>query len=149
MIYADWCYYTGVYLGQEIKEPDFPRLALRASRFLDYYTEGMAQNAAETDALKMACCALAEQYQVIGQSRALTAKDVADSLADGREKKSESVGSYTVSYSGVGERVSASAAITAQENQALPAIAQRYLAGTGLLYRGRCAHVYPACCDGL
>ena len=149
MIYADWCYYTGVYLGQEIKEPDFPRFALRASRFLDYYTKGRAQNAGDLDALRLACCALAEQYQVIVQARALSAKDVTDSLAAGREVKSESVGSYTVAYGGGGERASAAAALAAQETRALSAIAQTYLAGTGLLYRGRCAHVYPACCDGL
>ena len=141
MIYADWCYYTGVYLGQEIKEPDFPRLALRASRYLDYYTQGRAQNAGDLDALKLACCALAEQYGRIAQARELSAKGVTDSLAAGREVKSESVGGYTVAFSGGGEQAANAASLAARETQALPGIARAYLAGTGLLYRGRCGSV--------
>ena len=38
MIYADYCYYASVYMGTTITEVAFPRLAMRASRFLDYYT---------------------------------------------------------------------------------------------------------------
>ena len=42
MAYADYEYYTTAYLGTAIKEDDFPRLSLRASSFLDYYTQGRA-----------------------------------------------------------------------------------------------------------
>ena len=38
MPYADYNYYTGTFLGDAIAEANFPRLALRASDFLDYYT---------------------------------------------------------------------------------------------------------------
>ena len=60
MAYADYEYYTTTYLGTAIKEDDFPRLSLRASSFLDYYTQGQAAQNPDLDALKMACCAVAE-----------------------------------------------------------------------------------------
>lgn len=40
MAYADYEYYTAAYLGKTIQKADFPRLSLRASYFLDYYTQG-------------------------------------------------------------------------------------------------------------
>lgn len=40
MAYADYAYYTTAYLGTTIGEADFPRLSLRASSYLDYYTQG-------------------------------------------------------------------------------------------------------------
>ena len=42
MAYADYTYYTDTFLGTAVKESDFPRLALRASSYLDYYTMGKA-----------------------------------------------------------------------------------------------------------
>lgn len=42
MAYADYRYYITTYLGTAIQEADFPRLSLRASSFLDYYTQGRA-----------------------------------------------------------------------------------------------------------
>ena len=57
MAYADYAYYTTAYLGTTIGEADFPRLSLRASSYLDYYTQGRAGENPDLDALKMACCA--------------------------------------------------------------------------------------------
>ena len=54
MAYADYTYYTDTFLGTAVKESDFPRLALRASSYLDYYTMGKAAKNAGLDALKMA-----------------------------------------------------------------------------------------------
>ena len=54
MAYADYRYYITTYLGTAIQEADFPRLSLRASSFLDYYTQGRAARNAGLDALKMA-----------------------------------------------------------------------------------------------
>lgn len=42
MTYADYDYYSGTYLGT-VSEEDFPRLAVRASSFLDYYTQNRAK----------------------------------------------------------------------------------------------------------
>ena len=55
MIYADFSFYKDTYLGRSINEEDFSRLALRASSFLDYYTQGRASKNPELYALKMAC----------------------------------------------------------------------------------------------
>ena len=71
MAYADYRYYITTYLGTAIQEADFPRLSLRASSFLDYYTQGRAARNDGLDALKMACCAIAEQYQAIDAAQAL------------------------------------------------------------------------------
>ena len=42
MAYADFEYYANTYLGTAIEYNDFSRLSLRASAFLDYYTQGRA-----------------------------------------------------------------------------------------------------------
>lgn len=140
MAYADYTYYTGDYCGNAIQEADFPRLALRASDYLDYYTQGKAARHAELPALKKACCALAEEYQTLDHIKALAQKNLAYAMqSDGAEMASESVGSWSRSYRSGGESA-ASAVSTAKEYEAeLANIAKRYLAGTGLLYRGgRC-----------
>ena len=46
MTYADFEYYSGTYMGA-VSENDFPRLVVRASSFLDYYTRNRAQNHAD------------------------------------------------------------------------------------------------------
>ena len=112
MFYADYSFYKDAFLGVDISEKDFPRLALRASQFLDYYTRGKAAQNPDLDALKMACCAVAEAYAKVGGKAGI---------------KSETVGSYSVSYS---DGVDA--------NIALAAAARQHLANTGLLYRGGC-----------
>lgn len=112
MVYADYNFYTGSFLGSDISEADFPRLALRASQFLDYYTRGKAEKNPDLVDLKMACCAVAEAYSKAGNKSGI---------------KSESVGSYSVSY-----------ADEKETSAALVSVARQYLANTGLLYRGRC-----------
>ena len=139
MAYADYGYYTTTYLGTAIQEADFPRLCMRASTYLDYYTQGRAARNSELDALKMACCALAEQYQSIEAAQALAQKSLSVSMESGGELQSQSVGSWSKTYRSGGD--SAQQALTsAQAAQAsLAAIARQYLGGTGLLYRGgRC-----------
>ena len=151
MAYADYEYYKDTYLGTAIKEADFPRLALRASSFLDYYTQGRAAQNVDLDALKMACCAVAEQYQYVDTAQSLAQKSLTASLETDGELQSQTVGSWSKPYRSGGETAqqAATAAQTAQAS--LSAAAMQYLAGTGLLYRGRgcgCGYV-PPCCDGL
>lgn len=129
MAYADFEFYTGRYLGSSIGEADFPRLALRASQFLDYYTMGKSKKKPELEELKMACCAIAERVSVVEAANAAAVKSVS-----GDGLKSESVGSYSVSYETASEKINA--AQGAREGYA--AIAREYLAHTGLLYRGGC-----------
>lgn len=129
MIYADYPYYVNSFYGTAIDEDDFPRLALRASQFLDYYTQGRAKENADLDAVKMACCAIAERVFVVEAANSAAVKSVS-----GDGLKSESVGSYSVSYETASEKINA--AQGAREGYA--AIAREYLAHTGLLYRGGC-----------
>jgi len=148
MIYADFEYYTGTYLGNAVLEEDFPRLALRASQFLDYYTQGRAEKNADLPAVQMACCALVEQYQAIDQAQRLSGKALRGAIeTSGQEAKSQTVGPLSVTYSSGGESASAAAAAAKNAREALADIARQYLAGTGLLYRGgggcrcRCSHI--------
>ena len=142
MAYADYEYYTTTYLGTAIQEDAFPRLALRASSFLDYYTQGRAAKNAELDALKLCCCALAEQYQVIETAQALAQKALTASLesGDSGELQSQTVGSWSKSYRSGGESAQQAAEAAQAAEAMLASIVQRYLAGTGLLYRGRCCY---------
>lgn len=151
MAYADYTYYTNTYLGTAIQETDFPRLSLRASSFLDYYTQGRAAQNADLDALKMACCAIAEQYQAINAAQALAQKALSASLDSGSELQSQSVGSWSKTYRSGGDSAQQALSSAQAAQASLAAIAQQYLGATGLLYRGKgcgCGYV-PSCCDGL
>lgn len=135
MIYADYSFYTESFLGTVISAEEFPRIALRASQFLDYYTQGRAANYADLEAVKMACCAIAERVLVVESANVSAVESVS-----GNGLKSESVGSYSVSYETAADKVSA--AQSAKESYA--AVAREYLAHTGLLYRGgRCCGCTP------
>ena len=136
MAYADYAYYAGTYLGS-VSEEDFPRLAVRASSFLDYYTQNRAKDNADMDAIKMCCCALVDQYQLIEAAQQLAAARLTAAAA-GDDVKSETVGSYSRTLSTGGE--AAAAALTSADGakKLLAATCTAYLAHTGLLYRGGC-----------
>lgn len=122
MIYVDYSYYVDAFYGSKIAEKDFYRYALRASQFLDYYTRGKAKDNAELEEIKLACCAVAECV-FTGDSAVNNVKGL----------KSESVGSYSVSYETGKEKIETAQATRAE----CAAVAREYLADTGLLYRGR------------
>lgn len=151
MAYADYEYYTTTYLGTAIKEGDFPRLSLRASSFLDYYTQGRAAQNSDLDALKMACCAVAEQYQSIDTAQALAQKSLSASLESGEsgELQSQTVGSWSKTYRSGGDSAQQALSSVQTAKASLASVAQQYLAGTGLLYRGRGCCFVPPCCDAL
>lgn len=149
MAYADYEYYTTTYLGSAIKEEDFPRLAMRASSFLDYYTQGRAAQNADMDALKMACCAIADQYQYIDTAQALAQKSLTASLESDGELQSQTVGSWSKTYRSGGDSAQQALSSVQTAKASLSSIAQQYLAGTGLLYRGRGCFNVPPCCDAL
>lgn len=144
-MYADYKYYTEVY-GGDASEDEFRRYAARASAYIDYYTFGRAQACPQLDGVKMACCALAELYCQIETAKKTAAAGIARSLSSDGEIKSETVGSYSVTYEGGAESASKAAKLAAESEQMLADTARRYLAGTGLLYRGRwsaCTHRTP------
>lgn len=119
-MYADYTYYNDTYYGSSLTEEEFARDATRASSFLDYFTRGKAATY-EGDELKMCCCALAEQYQIIESAQKQS--------MNGGELQSQSVGSWSKTYKSGTETAAAA-------REMLAGIARRYLAHTGLLYRG-------------
>ena len=144
-MYAVYSFYTDMFYGTAIAQADFPRLASRASDFLDYYTRGKAAKVPEGDtatntALAKACCAVAEAIQADENNKALAAKATTAALAaSGGEIKSETVGSHSVSYTTAADYAKGSSGRSAlDERIAYADIAMVYLANTGLLYRGGC-----------
>ena len=101
MIYADYTYYTGTYGGKAVSEEDFPRLAARASAYIDWLTFGRAAENADDERLKRCCCELCESLLLTDGS-------------GGMVKQSESVGSWSYSLAsgseGASETVMARAA---------------------------------------
>lgn len=137
MVYADYEYYTNTYMGTAIKEDEFPRLALRASSYLDYYTQGRAEAHSDLDAVKMCCCALSEQYQSIETAQALAQKSLAVAAESGMELQSETVSAWSRSYRSGGESAQNALKTAADGKSLLGEISRQYLSNTGLLYRGR------------
>lgn len=70
MAYADYEFYTTSYFGSVVPETDFPRLAERASDFVDTMTfdrlvDGLPTNERAQKRIKKAVCSLAElMYQI-------------------------------------------------------------------------------------
>lgn len=122
--YADYTYYSGTYLGTAIASADFARLALRASAVIDQLTFGRAapivSAATETatiDDIKMATCAVAEEYQAVES----------DGGADAIQ--SESIGSNSVTYAETSTK-------RLTKGQRFSEAAQLYLGDSGLLFKG-------------
>ena len=135
MVYADYTYYSGTYMGT-VSEEDFPRLAVRASSFLDYYTSNRAADNADLDAVKMCCCALVDKYAVIEAAQALAMKNLANAAANDAEVKSETVGGYSRTLATGGESALSALNTTDGVKKLLAETCMEYLAHTGLLYRG-------------
>lgn len=135
MVYADFAYYSGTYMGT-VSEENFLRIAVRASSFLDYYTLNKAKNNADLDAVKMCCCALVDKYAVIEAAQALAVKNLANAAANDAEVKSETVGSYSRTLATGGESALAALNATDGAKKLLAETCMEYLAHTGLLYRG-------------
>ena len=133
MTYADYTYYAGIYMGS-VSEEDFLRLAVRASSFLDYYTQNRAKDNAELDAVKMCCCALIDQYALLDAAQKAATKSLAN--AGDPETKSESVGSYSRTLTTGGEAAKSVLDAASTSKQMLANLCNEYLAHTGLLYRG-------------
>lgn len=137
MVYADYEYYFGTYMGA-VSEEDFPRLAVRASSFLDYYTQGRAADNADLDEVKMCCCALVDNYAVIDAAQTLATKKLAKAAVCGaNEAKSETVGAFSRTLATSGEAALSALNAADGAKKLLAATCNEYLAHTGLLYRGR------------
>ena len=120
MAYAKFEDYTGRFGGRAIRtEEDFDRLALRAGRVLDRLTAGKAARYRDTEGkLALACCAVAEKLAALEEQAA---------VAGSGALKAETVGDWRAEYRRVSLR---------ESGAELAALAEMYLFGTGLLYRG-------------
>lgn len=134
MIYADYTYYRTAYLGN-VPEDEFPRLAVRASSYMDYITQNRAKNYADLDAVKMCCCALVDKYRVIEAANEAAVRGIERS-ADAAETKSETVGGWSRTVATGGEAAAAALSVSDGGNKLLADTCREYLAHTGLLYRG-------------
>ena len=133
-MYASYEYYNSEYMGAPMSEEEYSRAAKKAGQYLDYYTMGRAKDSKGLEALSMACCALAEQYFEIDTLLNKARESAQNEIIT--KKKSETVGSYSVTYQSA-EEVSKAAYERAEElKKKLPEIVKLYLSGTGLLYRG-------------
>ncbi len=134
MMYADYAFYQSAFFGDQIEEHEFPKLSIRASAFLDYCTMNRAKNHTDMGALKMACCALAEQYQAIETAKKTAQKSLSAS-ADGTEGElsSQSVGGWSKSYRSGGDSAKAALSAAGEAQETLYNIALMYLGNTGLL----------------
>ena len=132
-MYATYEFYLNDYHGAIILS-DFERYAQKASSFLDYCTLGRAKVHSDMQELKMACCALADQYQTIELSNLAAQKSLQTAIsADGAEVSSESVGSWSKSFRSAGESAAAVTNSTKNARAELLTIAREYLAHTGLM----------------
>lgn len=96
MAYADYDFYTTSYFGSVVPETDFPRLAERASDFVDTMTfdrlvDGLPTNERSQKRIKKAVCSLAElMYQI-----ELAEKNATNAAASGASTTIGSGGSTT------------------------------------------------------
>lgn len=126
MAYADFVYYTDVYHGTSIGENEWPMLSERASDYVDYITQGRAEQNSALPQVKKTVCALAENFQIIEKAKSAA-------ISDNGELASQTVGSFSATYR--------SSAETAQQYQRqLYNVAAQRLSNTGLLSRGRGCH---------
>ena len=118
-MYASYQDYVERFGGRAIPdEMEFNRLALRAGPVLDRLTGGRAAKYQDREGkLALACCAVTEKLYEQEERR----RDRSGSLV------SEKVGDWQVTYRSGGR---------AELNAELAALAEMYLFGTGLLYRG-------------
>lgn len=96
MAYADYDFYTTSYFDSVVPETDFPRLAERASDFVDLMTfdrlvDGLPENERSQKRIKKAVCSLAElMYQI-----ELAEKNAANAAVSGTSTTIGSGGSTT------------------------------------------------------
>ncbi|WP_352400927.1 hypothetical protein [Anaerotignum sp.] len=115
MAYATYEFYRDSYGGDSISLAEFSRFARRASEYIDMVTFGRAvQYPDDNDALKRACCAVAEAYKINEEGGGIVA---------------ESVGKITRNYA-------ASVTNTPTQEERLGTAVSIHLLATGLLYLG-------------
>lgn len=134
MAYADYLYYSTVFMGAAVPPEEFPALAVKASAYIDYVTMRRAKTAQGDDleAVKMATCALAEVMRDASKLDAVA-------FNTDQQLSSESVGDWSKNY---GTRSVSATDIQLAERRKKETVLI-YLGGTKLLRArgyGRCSH---------
>lgn len=122
---ASYEFYQGTYHGEILTAQDFPTYITRADSYLDYITMGRIDNNLSEAVMlkvKMAECAIADQCFKIETNNIRSASSAG-------EIASESVGSHSRSYRSGYE-------LSKEAEAEIYGLARRYLAFTGLLFRG-------------
>ena len=118
-MYADFDYYVDKYGGTIFDdEESFNPCAVRASLYIDDLTMNKAEAYADSDRVKLACCAIAEQVKAIQTSETTTGA-----------MRSQSVGSFSVTYA-------TSQEVSSYAKAQITELARLYLGPLGLMYRG-------------
>lgn len=114
MAYADYDFYLNVYHGNVIAPEDFPRLSERASDYVYRVTKGLAEKVSGRDmeAVQKAVCAVAE---VLLDEEIMTAS----AFSGEATVSSESVGSWSRSYSSGGLSTAMTENIAARKRDAI------------------------------
>lgn len=134
MAYADYLFYTIEYYGDSIPEELFPKYAMLASTYLDTATMRRAKQHPDMPELKMACCALAEQFQAIDTAQKAAQKSLTSSVDSSvGELASQSVGGWSKSYRSGGDTAKSALSAAQAAQEALYNTVLMYLGGTGLL----------------
>lgn len=136
MTRVDFTYYCEEFHGNLIKdEGTFRIFAERASEIIDTVTFDRLQDEKlwnmHRNKIQKCACALTEQY--FRRSTAIF-NGIPDS--ENMPKTSESIGSYSVSYSNPLDYVQEISMSDADFQRSLKSTVLRYLGNTGLLYRG-------------
>lgn len=135
-MYTDYTYYTKEFGGTLIPEEMFDRSAKMAGRYIDMFTYGniTEDNVDTIDGLKDCTCDMAESvYKILYTSE-----------SQSKEKKSESIDGYSVSY--VTDQKDGESTRKALERN-LYAIASLYLGRSGLMFAGVKCHADKCRCD--
>lgn len=111
-MFVDYDYYKTDYGGEKATEENFKRFEMQARTVLNYYTFDRIEEA--TEEVKMALCELID-------------KMIDYSANDGREIKSETVGSFSRTFKDN----------PMSEMASYQKIIKLYLGHTGLMYRGK------------
>lgn len=133
MIYADFEFYKTQYQGVSIANDDFPRLALRASEYVDDATNYRAEAYYVTSPtrIQLATCAVAEVVQMLEKRQEALLGDAGGSVANNIGAiKNESVGGHSISYQ---TDSSSYDDIKVQSENEIRKVITRYLFQTGLL----------------
>lgn len=133
MAYADYDFYSNVFLGVEINPSEFDRLSERASEIIDTLTyskitEDMLKKESLANKIKKANCALAEQLLIMKNHYDTTGNGAIASIKAGEE---------SVTYNKNNNNDNNSFLHIQKDIQKTAiSIISKYLIGTSLLYMG-------------